>query len=334
MTRRDEQAGHGITYILPLKLDDPAREVELGEYLQWLRERTQLVVVDGSPPEAFARHSHRWPGVIHLAPDPAKRASNGKVWGVITGLAAAKHDKVVVADDDVRYDSESLSRISGYLDNTEVVRPQNYFHPKPWHAQWDSARSLINRLTGGDWPGTLGVRRSALPDGYDGNCLFENLEMVRTVLAAGGRELLAQDLYVRRLPPPTRHFLSQRVRQAYDEWARPGRFLVQLSLLPLLVAGLVRYRPLLGGLIAATVACAEAGRRRQGAHAHFTPVASLMAPLWLAERAVCSWLALGLRLLCGGVMYHGTLITRPATPLRELRRRLGEKTHGGSGIVL
>jgi hypothetical protein len=232
MTRGDEHAGYGLTYILPLKLDDPAREVELGEYLQWLRERSELIVVDGSPSEAFERHSDRWPGVTHLAPDPAKGATNGKVWGVNTGLAVATHDKVIVADDDVRYDSESLSRIVGLLDNADIVRPQNYFSPAPWHARWDSARSLINRLTGGDWPGTLGVRRSALPDGYDGNCLFENLEMVRTVLAGGGRELVAQDLYIKRLPPPAGHFLSQRVRQAYDEWARPGRLLVQLNLFP------------------------------------------------------------------------------------------------------
>ena len=318
----------GLTYILPLKLDDPAREVELGEYLQWLRERSELIVVDGSPSEAFERHSVRWPGVIHLAPDPAKRATNGKVWGVITGLAVARHCKVIVADDDVRYDSESLSRIARLLDNADIVRPQNYFHPAPWHALWDSARSLINRLTGGDWPGTLGVRRSALPDGYDGNCLFENLEMVRTVLASGGRELVARDLYVRRLPPSTRHFLSQRVRQAYDEWARPSRFLVQLCLLPVLVAGLIRYRLLLAGLFGASIACAEAGRRREGAHKYFSPATSLMAPLWLVERATCSWLALGLRLLCGGVRYHGTVIIRPATPMVELRRRIGGDDYG------
>jgi hypothetical protein len=51
--------------------------------------------------------------------------------------------------------------------------------------------------------------------------------------------------------------------------------------------------------------------------------ASFLAPAWVAERAVCSWLALGARLVCGGVPYHGTIIARPATPMRELRRRHG-----------
>jgi hypothetical protein len=324
-----------LTYILPLKLDDPAREGELGEYLQWVNQQTELIVIDGSAPDAFRRHAQSWPGIRHVAPDPSRYTINGKVWGVITGLSLAGRDKVIVADDDVRYDDASLDRMSRLLDNAEVVRPQNYFEPAPWHAKWDGARSLINRLTGGDWPGTLGVRRSALPDGYDGNCLFENLEMVRTVVAGGGRELIAQDLYIRRLPPPARHFLSQRVRQAYDEWARPGRYLVQLSLLPAIVIGLTRNRTLLAGLIGVSIAAAETGRRKQGAQAHFSPAASLLAPLWLAERATCSWMALAMRLVRGGAIYHGTVISRPATPMRELRRRFGQSTRGTmKGTVL
>jgi hypothetical protein len=72
--------------------------------------------------------------------------------------------------------------------------------------------------------------------GYDGNVLFENLELVRTVEAAGGSSLCLQDLYVRRLPPETQHFWRQRVRQAYDEFARPVRLVVALSVVPLLIA--------------------------------------------------------------------------------------------------
>ena len=93
---------------------------------------------------------------------------------------------------------------------------------------------LLNRVTGGDWPGTIAVRRSALAatGGYDGRALVENLELVRTVVAAGGREVLLDDLFVARRPPTSRHFWSQRVRQAYDELARPGRLAWQLGLLP------------------------------------------------------------------------------------------------------
>src|SRR5690606_32390788 len=115
----------------------------------------------------------------------------------------------------VRYRRDSLVRILALLQDHEVIRPQNCFRPLPWHARWDTARSLLNRLVGGDWPGTLGVRRSVLLNagGYSGEALFENLELVRTVQAAGGREAVALDLLVERRPPTAVHFLSQRVRQ-------------------------------------------------------------------------------------------------------------------------
>lgn len=329
----NDHARHGsrLTYILPIKMDDPSQEEELDEYLQWLDERTQLIVVDGSEIRAFQRHVGRWPGIEVIAPNPAMRTKNGKVWGVLTGLALARNDKVIVADDDIRYDSASLTRIEALLDEAEVVRPQNYFRPSPWHAKWDSARSLINRCTGGDWPGTLGVRRSAIPDGYEGNCLFENLEMVRTVVAGGGRERVAQNLYIRRLPPSTGHFFSQRVRQAYDEWARPGRLVLQLTFLPALVFAAFKSRPVFAAMLGCTIACAEVGRRIAGGRRYFDLTTSLMAPCWLVERAVCAWLALGLRIVRGGAIYHGSIIARPATPLHELRRR---REHAGAAEVV
>jgi len=62
--------------------------------------------------------------------------------------------------------------------------------------------------------------------------LFENLEMERTVRAGGGRVRALHDLYVARRPPSTRHFLGQRVRQAYDSLAQPGRLAAELAILP------------------------------------------------------------------------------------------------------
>ena len=102
-------------------------------------------------------------GVRHLPPDAdLKFMSNGKVRGVMTGLRRASHETVILADDDVRYTEEGLAQMAAALDRADVVRPQNYFDPLPWHPRLDTARALINRSTGGDWPGTLGVRRSTL----------------------------------------------------------------------------------------------------------------------------------------------------------------------------
>jgi hypothetical protein len=161
----------------------------------------------------------------------------------------------------------------------------------PWHARLDTARSLLNRVSGGDWPGTLGVRRSVLrmTDGYGGDVLFENLELVRTVAAAGGVEARPLHLYVRRRPPSTEHFWSLRVRQAYDEFAPLLRLAVWLAVLPAATAAIVRSRwRALGATSVAVILAAEAGRRRAGGARVFPASASLAAPLWVAERGVCA----------------------------------------------
>ena len=298
---------------------------ELTAYLHWLAERTETIVVDGSAADVFAAHAAAWGSIVrHIAPSFDLATPMGKVGGVLTGVRCATHERLVIADDDVRYDAVALDRVIAALDSADVVRPQNYFQPLPWHACWDTGRTLLNRLTGGDWPGTLGVRRSMLmrTGGYDGRAMFENLELVRTVVAAGGREAVPLDLFVARRPSSARHFLSQRVRQAYDEFARPGRLVFQLAVLPAAVLATRRFGwPALavGGLLVALAA--EAGRRRAGGARVFPMRASLFAPAWLAERALCSWLALGARMVFGGVPYRGTVLRHAATPMRVLRAR-------------
>jgi hypothetical protein len=315
-----------ISYILPLRSETALHGGGLTEYLRWLAAHAEVLVVDGSAPDVFARHAAQWGGFVrHLPVDAARATPMGKVGGVLTGVDHATHERIVIADDDVRYDLEGLHAVARLLDEAHVVRPQNYFHPLPWHARWDTGRTLLNRASGGDWPGTLAVRRSALraTGGYDGAVMFENLELVRTVLAAGGRERVAQDVFVLRHPPEARHFLNQRVRQAYDEWARPARLAFQLAALPALAA--VARRGGWKGVAAAALgvaAVAEWGRRRDGGAEYFPASSSLLAPGWLfVERGVCSWLAVGERVLHGGVRYRGSVLRRAATPPAELRRR-------------
>ncbi len=283
-------------------------------------------MVDGSSPEIFSAYRRVFsPEVRHIPVDSDLTGRYGKVNGVVTGVRAATHERVLIADDDVRYDDEGLQRMSTLLSGADLVRPQNYFHPLPWHARWDTGRILVNRAFGADYPGTLGVRRSMLlaAGGYDGDCLFENLELIRTVQAVGGEVLSPLDFYVRRLPPPAGHFWSQRVRQAYDDFALPARMAAELAVVPGLTALSVKdARALLGaGLLA--VATAEMGRRRCGGARVFPWTCSLMAPAWLAERGVCAWLAVWQRLRRGGVPYAGTVLSKAANSRRVLERRVG-----------
>lgn len=337
----------GVSYVLPLRWAEPGPIEELAAYLRGLAgEADEILVVDGSPPAVFELHAAALRGVArHLPPDPDLDFEMGKVNGVVTGLRHCSHERVAIADDDVRYEPAALRRAVALLDTADLVRPQNYFDALPWHARWDTARSLLNRVfTGdrdfpvGDFPGTLAVRRSSFLAGgaYDGDALFENLELMRTIRAAGGDVLTPLDLYVARRPPSTAHFLSQRVRQAYDDFAIPVRLGAYLAVGPW-VARQVRRgrRRRLGLAAAASVGVAEIGRRRAGGAERFPLSGSLLAPAWIAERAVCAWLAVGER-LAGGVRYGDRRLRHAATPMRELRRRqtaLGPKPRRLVGAV-
>jgi hypothetical protein len=316
----------GISYVLPLKSSTPLTTPEFSAYLRWLAPRvTEVIVVDASPDDAFTANHRSWASIVsHIRPATDLLTPMGKVGNVLTGLRVARSESVIIADDDVRYDERSLAQISAALNEADVVRPQNYFDPLPWHARWDTGRMLLNRMTGGDWPGTIGVQLSYLraTGGYDGRALFENLELVRTVVAAGGKERALLGTYVLRRPSTARHFWSQRIRQAYDEMARPARLISQLAVLPIAVALMLAgkwYAMAVAGI--AIVIVAELGRWRAGGRRVFPFTASLLAPVWIAERAVCSWLALFARIVLGGVPYRGTILRHAATPLGELRTR-------------
>ncbi len=310
---------------MPLRWTEDSGLPELTGYLLRLAAHLDVTVVDGSPDGVFAAHARVWAGAVrHIAPEewPGR---NGKVAGVMTGVRHARHDAIVLGDDDVRHTPATLRRLLALLDGGDVVVPQNFFRPTPWHARWDTARSLVNRAFGSDYPGTLAVRRSTLlhAGGYDGDVLFENLELIRTVEAVGGRVIRADNLFVERRPPTTRHFLGQRVRQAYDSFAQPARLVAELALAPVLVWAARRPARLLG-IAATAIGVAEFGRRRRGGRQVFAPTAALWAPAWVLERAVCAWLAVGARLR-GGARYTGGRIPRAGSSPRALRARGGHR---------
>lgn len=319
------------TYILPLRWNEDGELAHLVSYLERLSSWTAVMVVDGSPDPLFQSHSQAFPAAVcHIRPEQ-QAGANGKVAGVLTGLAQATTELLVLADDDVRYERESLRRLLTLLDDADVVRPQNFFLSLPWHARWDTARTLLNRALSADFPGTLGVRRSALmaTGGYDSNVLFENLELLRTIKAAGGRERRANDLFVGRVPPTSQHFWHQRVRQAYDDFAQPIRLCAELSLMPLFSAAAyyaVRHRRPRAALTLIVTVCAmaEIGRRRNGGRHIFPPTAALWAPLWIAERSMCIWVATAFR-ATGGIFYAGERLHVAAHTMRELRKRHANK---------
>lgn len=327
-----------LTYLVPVRWRDGGQRGELAAYLAEIAPCcAEVIVVDGSPPEVFAANAVAFgTHATHVPPASDEDWLMGKVSGVRTGLRIATREKVVIADDDVRYDREALRRTAALLDGHNLVRPQNYFARLPWHARWDTARTLLNRSLGHDYPGTLAVRRSPLLaiGLYDGDVLFENLELIRTVRAHGGRVASPLDLYVARVPPSSGHFWGQRTRQAYDDFALPVRMALWLAVVPLLLLS-ARHRRSAPPFAAAvlSVIAAERGRRRAGGATYFPATSSLLAPLWVLERGVCAWLAVLQRLRFGGVRYGDSVIPTAAHTERQLRRRLSGRGAGGASLA-
>lgn len=309
------------TYVLPIKARDPGHFEELAAYINRLPVE-QVLVVDGSAAGVFAHLEELLdPRIVHLMPAPEIRGLNGKVRNVLTALRHARYESVIVADDDVRYSRQALERIVAELAGADVVRPQNFFAETTWHAVFDTGRTLLNRALDGDWPGTLAFRRSMLPRGYNADVLFENFELVRTIRARGGRECVARDLYVPRLSPATSHFWSQRVRQAYDEFARPARLAIALAILPALLASLALHAWLLPlSMLAVTLVLAAYGWARDGGSRYFPALAILAAPAWVVERAICAWLAVYERIRYGGVRYAGHVVRDAASRPEALQQ--------------
>lgn len=307
-----------VSYVLPLKVADRADLGDLTPYLHWLATRVDVIVVDGSPADVFAAHARAWGGVVrHL--HVTSRTSNGKVAGVLDGVAAAATPYVVIADDDVRYDESSLEAVVSRLDGCSAVVPQNYFEPRPWHARLDTARTLVNRAFGSDYAGTVAVRRECLvaTRGYCGAVLFENLELLRTLGAHGFDVRHSPDIFVVRRPPTFTHFAGQRVRQAYDSRAQPSRMAMELLVLPGLLAASTRRRSVLLAIVASPVVVAAAGRRRGSGAQVFGWRSCLWAPVWVTERGVSCWVAL-VCALRGGVRYGGGRLGTAAHSVKVL----------------
>ncbi|NUO90381.1 MAG: glycosyltransferase family 2 protein [Dermatophilaceae bacterium] len=317
----------------------------MSSYLAELsRAVTAITVVDGSTPERRRVHEAQWGaharvvepdlGAVVTAPQEAggsRRALNGKVLGAMTGIRQARHDAVVLADDDVRHTCDTLARLVEALDRADLVRPVNVYEAWPWQARWDGARTLVNLALGTDWPGTFALRRSTVVrvGGWSPEVLFENLELWRTVEVAGHVTESLTDVRVPREPPSVRQFWSQRVRQAYDDLAQPSRLVAELSILPVTALAARRGPVPLAVLAALGVTVAARGRRRLGADV-VPPDVPLWAPVWLLERGVCTWLALGSR-LHGGVRYHGTRVRVAAHSHVWLRRSRREHALGAPG---
>ncbi len=311
------------TFILPIRRVqvDPLEVERLSDYFQSLRlAGCEVLIVDGSPKPVFEEHGQAWQGFSrHVAPDPKYTYLNGKVNGVHTGVDLASCERIILADDDIRYSAADVKRMCRLLDEFEMVRPQNFLAPLPWWARLETARILINRgvLRAGDYPGTVGFRRSAMRrvGPYDGDVLFDNEEIVRHFALNGANIKYALDFFVLKRPPTFAKWLEQRPRQAYEDFVMRAKTAAFLSVIPatlglsLLISarsGLLLLAVL--SLVAAVLSCR--GLMRNAAYRFFPIGSPLYAPLWILERSLSVYWAFYWRARYGGYPFGQKLLSR------------------------
>ena len=116
---------HRVDYVLPLRWDTDRDVADLTRYLHWLQRHAHVIVVDASATRLFRSHHALWSGLVeHVAPEP-DGSLNGKVTGVHTGMRIARAERVIIADNDVRYDETALRRTVDLLAGSDLVGPQN-----------------------------------------------------------------------------------------------------------------------------------------------------------------------------------------------------------------
>lgn len=257
----------------------------------------EVIVVDGSPREIFEENRRvlRWVA-RHITPRMAHRHPPG-IDPVAAAIDFAAHEKVIVADEAVRYTACDVDHLCDLLDLHEVVVPQDYLDPLPWWGGIEAGRMLVHRGIEpiGDG-GTFGFRKSAVRGLRAIDVQSEGAEEPLRRLGMRGAEVFAaHDVFVRREPPQLNEWLRERARTADAELSMPVRSAIFFGLIPmaLLLAMLGGFG--IAGGYASAIALASlvlALRGRSGAGAFFPLRACLYAPVWVLERSISVYWAL------------------------------------------
>ena len=311
------------TYLLPIRRAEfSATETsQLAVYFRALNDAScDVLVIDGSPAEVFQQHDEVWRAVCrHEQVDRSFAYLNDKVNGIHTGVRLAATEKIVLADDDIRYTAAEIDRVCELLDGFDVVRPQNFLLPLPWWACLEAARMLINRATlrTADYPGTCAFRRAAMRrvGPYDGDVLFDNEEIIRHFARAGATIRYAANLFVRKCPPAFRKWIEQRPRQAYEDFGLRAKTALFLSV-PMFAIwigavfawnALLYYFLLLTGM---SIVLTAAGRLRGNASKYFPWSVCFFAPFWIFERTVSTYWALYRFFRFGGYPFGDKILSK------------------------
>ena len=294
------QPDRRCSYVVAIERSGGAAD-DLAPFAQYLSNLgvngCEVIVVDGSPREQFeANRSFLCWVARHVAPRVQHRHACG-IDPVQAAIDFAAQEKVIVADEAVRYGAGDVDQICDLLELHEVVVPQDYLDPLPWWGGIEAGRILVHRgiEPTGDG-GTFGIRRSAVRGLRSLELSMEEPEEPLRRLGMRGAEVFsAHDVFVRREPPLLDDWLRSRSRSADAELAMPMRSAIFFALIPMaLLLAIIGGLDLAGGYASAIglASLVLAIRGRSGAGAFFPLRACLYAPVWVLERSISVYWAL------------------------------------------
>ena len=302
--RSNTKPDRRCTYVVALS---PAtRSLDLRPFAEYLSTLgvagCEVVVLDASDAVDEHRRILRW---------VARHVSVHEPIDVVrTAAHVASCEKIIIADEHVRYNVADLTELCAMLDAHEVVEAQDYLEPMPWWGGIDAGRMLVHRGIDPhpDRGATFGFRRSVVR-GLRGFDATGSTDPVRLFALHGAEVVGATELFVRRCPRQLGEWLRERPREAGLDFDIPAKAAFFFALIPMAVL-----LTLMGGgriAIGYTAAVAFASivvavRGRIGAGAFFPLRACLYAPLWVLERSVSVYWALLQRM-------RGTVVEQPAS---------------------
>src|SRR5688572_18607033 len=108
------------TYLLPIRRTtfSASETAELTDYFRALNDAgCAVLIIDGSPAQVFQQHHEAWLSLSrHEKVDRSFGYLNDKVNGIHTGVNLAATEKIILADDDIRYAPAQIERVCDLLD--------------------------------------------------------------------------------------------------------------------------------------------------------------------------------------------------------------------------
>jgi hypothetical protein len=286
--RLNKNPDRRCTYVVAISSGGPDLR-PLAEYLSTLGVAgCEVVVLDSSQAVDEHRRILRWVGRHVVVDEPLDI--------VRTAASLASCEKIIIANESVRYNIADLTELCALLDAHEVVEPQDYLEPLPWWGGIDAGRMLVHRGLDPhpDSGPTFGFRR-AIPRGLRGFDATGSSDPARALFSQGAEIVSPTDLFVRRCPPRLREWLRERPREADRDFTIPSKSAFFFALIPMaillaLIGGSRIAAGYTGAVAFASIVLAVRGR--MGAGAFFPLRACLYAPLWVLERSVSVYWAL------------------------------------------